>query len=89
MLVKYIFVIQLSIFFNQQIAQSPLFQMRYDSLLSSEKWPSDSPKGSGTPCFRPTHSVQVQKKTLKKRGCSSFFLSMSEISKKKRVCDPF
>ena len=49
MLVKYIFVIQLSIFFNQQIAQSPLFQMRYDSLLNSKKLPGNSPKGSGTP----------------------------------------
>ena len=35
-------------------AQTSLFQMRYDSLLNSEKWLNDSPKGSGTPCFRPT-----------------------------------
>ena len=31
--------------------------MRYDSLLNSKKWPSDSPKGSATPCFLPTLSV--------------------------------
>ena len=59
MLVKYIFVIQLSIFFNQQIAQSSLFQRGYDSSLNSKKWPSTSPKGSGTPWFLPTHSVQL------------------------------
>ena len=31
--------------------------MRYDSLLNSLKWPSDSQKGSATPCFLPTLSV--------------------------------
>ena len=31
--------------------------MRYDSLLTSEKWPSDRPQGSATPCFLPTLSV--------------------------------
>ena len=31
--------------------------MRYDSLLNSMKWPSDSQKGSATPCFLPTLSV--------------------------------
>ena len=30
--------------------------MKYDSLLNSKKWPSDSPKGSATPCFLPTLS---------------------------------
>ena len=44
---------------NLQIAQISLFQMRYDSLLNSKKWPSDSPKGSATPCFLPTLSVLV------------------------------
>ena len=43
--------------FNQQIAQISPFQMRYDSLLNSMKWPSDSQKGSATPCFLPTLSV--------------------------------
>ena len=42
---------------NLQIAQISLFQMRYDSLPNSKKWPSDSPKGSATPCFLLTHSV--------------------------------
>ena len=41
----------------QQIAQISPFQMRYDSLLNSKKWPSDSLKGSATPCFLPTLSV--------------------------------
>ena len=33
--------------------------MRYHSLLNSKKWPGDSPKGSGTLCLWPTHSVQL------------------------------
>ena len=41
----------------QQTAQISLFQMRCDSLLNSKKMPSDSPKGSATPCFLPTLSV--------------------------------
>ena len=33
---------------NRQIAQTSLFQMRYDSQLNPKKWPSDRPKGSAT-----------------------------------------
>ena len=45
-------------FFSNWIGpQTPLFQMKYDSLLNSKQWPSNSPKGSGTPWFLPTHSV--------------------------------
>ena len=47
MLVKYIFVIQFSIFLDQEIAQTPLFRMRYDSLLNSKlrtAWPQAARK---------------------------------------------
>ena len=33
--------------------------MRYDSLLNSKKWPSDSSKGSATSCFLPSLSVML------------------------------
>ena len=42
---------------NQQIAKTSLFQMRYDRLFNSMKWPSDKPIGSATPCFLQTLSV--------------------------------
>ena len=47
MLVKYIVVIQFSIFLDQEIAQTPLFRMRYDSLLNSKlrtAWPQAARK---------------------------------------------
>ena len=37
--------------FHQQIAQTRLFQMRYDSLPNPEKQPSDSLRGWVTSCF--------------------------------------
>ena len=39
---------------NQQIAQTLLSQMRYDSLPNSKKQPSDRQRGWGTPCFHIT-----------------------------------
>ena len=39
---------------NQQIAQTLLFQMRYDSLPNSKKQPSDRQRGWGNPCFHIT-----------------------------------
>ena len=39
---------------DPQIAQTLFFQMRYDSMPNSEKWPSDIQKGSGTSCFHTT-----------------------------------
>ena len=39
---------------NQQIAQTLLFQMRYDSLPNSKKQPSDRQRGWCTPCFHIT-----------------------------------
>ena len=54
---KYLSVGKYSRFFIQQIAQISLFQRRYDSLLSSEKWPSYRQKGSANPSFWLSHSV--------------------------------
>ena len=46
-------------FFYQQVAQNLLFQIRYDGLFNSKKWPSDCSKGFGTPTFWPSHSVKL------------------------------
>ena len=59
MLVKYLFVWKNSKILDQQIDQTHLFQMRYNSFPNSKKWPSDSPNGSGTLTFWPSHSVQL------------------------------
>ena len=48
---KYLSVGQISKFIYQQIALDVLFQMRYGSLLNSNKQPSDSQRGWGNPCF--------------------------------------
>ena len=46
-------------FFNQQVAQNLLFQVRYDSLFNSKKWQSDSSNSFGIPTFWPSHSVKL------------------------------
>ena len=46
-------------FFDQQVVQSLLIHMRYDSLFSSKKRPSDRSKRFGTPTFWPSHSVKL------------------------------
>ena len=57
MIIKYLSASKNSKSFNQHIAHSFLFQMRYDSLLDPEKWPSDGQKCSANPSFWPSHSV--------------------------------
>ena len=59
MAIKYLSVIEYSRFFNQQIAHTFLFQMRYGGPLNPEKWSSDRQFGSANPCFWPTHSVML------------------------------
>ena len=46
-------------FFHRQIAHTSLFQMRYDSLVNSKKWPSESSKGSGISTFCQSDSVKL------------------------------
>ena len=41
------------------MVQNPLFQIRYDSLFNSKKWPSNSSKGSVTPSFWPSYSLKL------------------------------
>ena len=48
---KYLSVGQISKFIYQQIALDVLFQMRYGSLLNSNKQPSDSLRAEATPVF--------------------------------------
>ena len=48
---KYLSVDQISKFIYQQIALDVLFQMRYGSLLNSNKQPSDSLRAEATPVF--------------------------------------
>ena len=45
--------------FYQQVAQNLLFQMRYDSLFNSKKWPSDSSQGLVPHTFWPSHIVKL------------------------------
>ena len=49
----------ISNFFHQQIAQISLFQMRYNSILNSKKWQSDSSKGWDVIAFWQSHSVKL------------------------------
>ena len=51
MVIKYLSVGQMSTFLYQQIAPDVFFQMRYDSLLNSNKQPSDRMKAEATPVF--------------------------------------
>ena len=51
MVIKYLSVGQISRFLYQQIALDVLFQMRYDSLLNSNKQPSERMKAEATPVF--------------------------------------
>ena len=46
-------------FFDLQVATNFLFQMRYDSLFNSKKWPSDSSKDPVTPTLWLSHSVKL------------------------------
>ena len=48
-----------SIFLIQEIAQTLLFQMTYDSLINSKNWPSDISKASGIPNFRQSHTMKL------------------------------
>ena len=51
MVIKYLSVGQMSTFLYQQIAPDVFFQMRYDTLLNSNKQPSDRMKAEATPVF--------------------------------------
>ena len=51
MVIKYLSVGQKYSFLYQQIALDVLFQMRYDSLLNSNKQPNNSLKAEATPVF--------------------------------------
>ena len=43
----------------QQHPKFPLFQMSYESLFNSKKWPSDSSNGPVTPTLWLSHSVKL------------------------------
>ena len=51
MIIKYLSVGQISKFIYQQIALDVLFQMRYGSLVNSDKWPNGKQKGADKPFF--------------------------------------
>ena len=56
MVIKYLSVGQMTRFIHQQIAVDVLFQMRYGSLLNSNKQPSDSLRAEATPDFSSVQS---------------------------------